>query len=131
MCMYVSGLRRSRRALLSWMSTSGSLTIKTHVLGHAHHSQEQSTSYCHWPWPYPPPPLFFSSGEGRSQPGLCPSVLCPFPPLTPQVLPPACSMSPLPRLPRSCADTDHFCLSLNLTAPVEHTKACRCHLQNR
>lgn len=76
-------------------------------------------------------PFFFSSGEGRSQPGLCPSVLCPFPPLTPQVLPPACSMSPLPRLPRSCADTDHFCLSLNLTAPVEHTKVCRCHLQNR
>lgn len=59
MCMYVSGLRRSRRALLSWMSTSGNLTIKTHVLGHAHHSQEQSTSYCHWPWPYPPPPPFF------------------------------------------------------------------------
>lgn len=58
MCTYVSGLRWSRRELLSWMSTSGSLTTKTHVLGHAHHSQEQSTSYCHWPWPSPPPPLF-------------------------------------------------------------------------
>lgn len=45
------------------------------------------------------PPLFFSSGEGRTQPGLCPSVLCPFPSLTPQVPPPACSTSPLPRLP--------------------------------